>query len=105
MICSRLNTAVGRPRNAFRMPNSIAVRRSGVPAKAATCCVGSIESAPCARAGPAAAPPPPLAASGPPPQDHVPPRDQLARAERFGHVIVAADLQPQHAVDLVVARG
>jgi hypothetical protein len=38
-------------------------------------------------------------------QDHVDPRDQLARAERLCHVIVAADLEFQHAIDLVVARG
>jgi hypothetical protein len=38
-------------------------------------------------------------------QDHVHSRDQLARAERLCDVIVAADLQPQHAIDLVVARG
>ena len=37
-------------------------------------------------------------------QDDVHPRDQFARAERLGDVVVAADLEAKHAVDLVVAR-
>ena len=40
-----------------------------------------------------------------PAQDDVDPRHQLARAERLGHVVVAADLEPEHAVDLLVAGG
>jgi hypothetical protein len=47
MICSRLKTAVGLARNVLKIPNSMAVRRSGVPEKAATCCSGSTESLPC----------------------------------------------------------
>ena len=38
-------------------------------------------------------------------QDDVHPRDKFARAERLGDIIVAADLQAQHAIDLVVACG
>src|SRR5690606_26785568 len=33
------------------------------------------------------------------------PRHQLARRERLGHIVVGAQLQPQYAVELVVARG
>jgi len=32
------------------------------------------------------------------------PRDQFARAERFCHIVIAADLQPENAIDLLVAR-
>ena len=32
------------------------------------------------------------------------PRDQLAEPERLGHVVVGADLEPDHRVDLRVAR-
>ena len=37
-------------------------------------------------------------------QDDVDPRHQLARAERLRHVVVAADLEAEDAVDLLVAR-
>ena len=37
-------------------------------------------------------------------QDHIDPRHQLARAERLGDIVVAADLETEHAIDLVVAR-
>src|SRR5262245_54628444 len=37
-------------------------------------------------------------------QDDVDPRDDLARAERFRHIIVAADLKADDSVDLVIAR-
>ena len=37
-------------------------------------------------------------------QDDVDPRHQFARAERFCHIVVAADFQAQHAIDLLVAR-
>src|SRR5436305_263490 len=47
MICSRLKTSVGRVRNALRIPNSMAVSRSGVPANSARCCSGSTDSLPC----------------------------------------------------------
>ena len=36
-------------------------------------------------------------------QDRIHPRDQFARAERLCHVIVAADLKSENAVDLLVA--
>ena len=38
-------------------------------------------------------------------QDDVHPGDEFARAEGLGDVIVAADLEAQHAIDFVVARG
>src|SRR5438094_1883830 len=38
-------------------------------------------------------------------QDDVHPCDEFARAERLGDIVVAADLQTQHAIDLVVAGG
>ncbi len=41
---------------------------------------------------------------GPPP-DRLDPRDELARRERLGHVVVGADLQPDDAVDLIGPRG
>src|ERR1700730_3719516 len=47
MICSRLKTAVGLVRKVLKIPNSMAVRRSGVPENAAMCCSGSTESPPC----------------------------------------------------------
>src|ERR1700749_4562799 len=101
MICSRLKTAVGRPRKAFRMPNSMAVSRSGCPAKAAMCWAESIDSAPCANGACAGL----ASASRGATRDRGDARDQLARAERFCHVVVAADLEPEHAVDLLVPRG
>jgi hypothetical protein len=39
------------------------------------------------------------------PQHGPDPGDQLAVAERLGHVVVGADLQPDHLVDLRVAGG
>ena len=40
------------------------------------------------------------------PAQHRPhPGDQLARAERLGHVVVGAELQAEHPVDLVVPGG
>ena len=39
------------------------------------------------------------------PQVRLHPRHQFARAERLGHVIVAADFEAQHAVHFVRARG
>ncbi len=38
-------------------------------------------------------------------EDRAHPRDQLARAEGFGDVIVGAEFEPEDAVDLVVAGG
>ncbi|MCY1442845.1 hypothetical protein D9M71_592330 [compost metagenome] len=38
-------------------------------------------------------------------EDGLDPRRHLARAERLDHVVVGADLQADHAVDLGVARG
>ena len=38
-------------------------------------------------------------------QDNVHPRYEFARAEGLGDVIVTADLEAQHAIDFVVARG
>ena len=38
-------------------------------------------------------------------QDRADPRHHLARAERLDHIIVAAELEAEHPVDLVVARG
>ena len=38
-----------------------------------------------------------------PPQDRIYPRDQFARAERFGHIVVAADFEPEDAIDFLVA--
>ena len=38
-------------------------------------------------------------------QDDVHPGDEFARAERLGDVIVTADLEAQHAIDFVIARG
>ena len=38
-------------------------------------------------------------------QDDADPGDKFARAEGFGHVVITADLQAQHAVDLVVTGG
>ena len=101
MICSRLKTTVGLVRNARRIPNSMAVRRSGVPANAATCCSGSTESPPWESAPFAFAS---ECAHGRAAQDDVHPRDEFARAEWLGDIIVAADLEAEHAVDLVVAR-
>ena len=40
-----------------------------------------------------------------PPQDGPDPRHQLARAERLRDVVVGAELEAEHAVDLVVPRG
>lgn len=37
-------------------------------------------------------------------QDDVDARDQIARAKRFRHVVVTADFEPKHAVDLLVTR-
>ena len=73
-----------------------------MPAKAATCCSGSTESLPCASgAGRILLQPARNRAA----QDHVDARDKFARAERLCDVVVAADLEPQHTVDLVVAGG
>src|SRR4051794_4821146 len=36
---------------------------------------------------------------------HADPRDELAWAEGLGHVVVAADLEAENAVDLFVPRG
>ena len=41
----------------------------------------------------------------PPPQHGPDPGDQLARAERLGDVVVRAELEAQHPLHLVVARG
>ena len=79
----------------------MAVRRSGVPANSARCCSGSTDSLPCDSAAWLPLHPP---ARGDAAQDDVDPRDELARAERLGDVVVAADLEAEHAVDLVVAR-
>jgi hypothetical protein len=38
-------------------------------------------------------------------QDDVHPCDEFARAEGLGDIVVAADLQTQYAIDLVVAGG
>ena len=38
-------------------------------------------------------------------KDYVDARHQLTRAERLGNIVVAAHLQTQHTVDLLVARG
>ena len=40
-----------------------------------------------------------------PAQDGLDARDELARAERLGEVVVGAQLEPQELVQLVVARG
>jgi hypothetical protein len=37
-------------------------------------------------------------------EDRIHPRDQFARAERFGYVVIAADLKAEDAVDLLVTR-
>jgi hypothetical protein len=39
------------------------------------------------------------------PRERPYPRDQLARRERFAHVVVGAELEPDHAIDLIAARG
>ena len=39
------------------------------------------------------------------PQHRLDARDELGRRERFGHVVVGAELEPEHAVDLAVAGG
>ena len=39
-----------------------------------------------------------------PPQHGLDARDQLARAEGLGHVVVGAELEAEHPVDLLVAR-
>ena len=38
-------------------------------------------------------------------QDRLDPRDELARVERLGHVVVGAQLQPDDLVHVVAARG
>ena len=38
-----------------------------------------------------------------PPQHRLDPRHQLPRGERLGDVVVPAQFQPQHAVDLIIA--
>ena len=49
---------------------------------------------------------PPRAGDAPGAAQHGPhPRHELARAERLGDVVVGAQLQAEHAVDLVVAGG
>src|SRR6266540_4604321 len=100
MICSRLKTTDGLVRNARKIPNSIAVRRSGVPANAATCCSGSTESPPWESAAVVCVRP----AHGRAAQNDIHPRDEFARAERLCDIIVATDLEAEHPVDLVVAR-
>src|SRR3569832_2614035 len=45
------------------------------------------------------------AARGVAPQSRVDARKQLAQAERFGEVVVGADLEAQHLVYLLAARG
>src|SRR5262249_59885081 len=42
--------------------------------------------------------------SGSASQDDVDPRNHLARAERLGHIVVAAELEADDPVDLVIAR-
>lgn len=37
-------------------------------------------------------------------QNRLDPRDEFARAERFGDIVVPADFETQHPVDLFVAR-
>jgi hypothetical protein len=39
-----------------------------------------------------------------PPEDRIHPGDQFARAERLCHVVVAADLEAEDAIDFLVAR-
>ena len=40
-----------------------------------------------------------------PPQHRLDPRQQLAQRERLGHVVVGAELEPEHLVAFVAARG
>ena len=40
-----------------------------------------------------------------PPQDRLHPRHQLASVERFGHVVVGAELEADNLVHVVTARG
>jgi hypothetical protein len=74
------------------MPNSVSVSGSARPSQLASWRSGSMDRRPCASRGAG------LAA----PQDRAHARHELARRERLGEVIVAADLEAVDAVDLVV---
>ena len=96
---SRVKTRPGRPSRCPSRSNSVGVRVSGAPSTVTRRRAGSSSS------GPSVADPAAVRRPGGPAQQRPDPGDQLARAERLGHVVVAAQLQAEDPVDLVVAGG
>ena len=103
MICSRLKTSVGLVRNALQDPEL-----DGGEAKRRARELGDVllridrQSALRKRGRGCLCV---LPARSHAAQDDVHPGDEFARAEGLRDVIVTADLEAQHAIDLVVARG
>ena len=97
---ARFSTWAGRASRLLTIANSIAVRLRASSPKVAVRVAGSSESRPCESAAAGAASTGRARAA----QDDVDARHQLARAERLGHIVVAAHLEPEDAVDLLVAR-
>ena len=89
----------GRAASSASRSNSVGVRCTTSPASRTSRAAGSISSSP-SRSDVAGRRRPPLHA----PQQRAHPRDQLARRERLGHVVVGADRQPDQQVGLLAAR-
>ena len=98
--CSREKTTPGRAASSASRSNSVGVRCTTSPPTRTRRAAGSISSSP-TRDRVAGRRRPPLD----PPQQRPHARDQLARRERLGHVVVGADGEPDEQVGLLGARG
>ena len=99
---ARLSTCAGLASRLLTIANSIAVRLTSRFAETSPC--GSPDRATAGHAPAAAGQVLARRLRARAPQDDVDAGDQLARAERLGHIVVAAHLEAEDAVDLLVAR-
>ena len=95
----RLTAAPGSRASAASRSNSFGVRSSGLPSSCARRARSSISRAP-TRSGPCV-----CVALGGPSRHGADARDQLAQPERLDDVVVRAELEPDHPVRLLAARG